>query len=441
MREYSFYIPIEGLYKEEEDANGLYVLRNLIPDEKMWKTPEWPSMLWNSASQIIRGTRHTFRCTETAVHTVNETTFASTAIASASAGGRWQLADFGTVFILTNGVSTVYRKNTQSGFVTGSLLSPHIGAVCDHWNMRLVYGDIGTEQNLVGWSAIGGDDISNILAGTSLTSYLSARNESNIIAMPWRGRVLSLLPMGEHVIVYGEDGISALRPFDANYGIVSVQNLPSDLGVAGRWAVAGGADGHLFFGSDNELWFISPDMKAERLGYSWLPSSSAICYDGQEKRWWITGAESYVFTQYGLGGPMSVRPVSLARIGGTLYGTGATHSDTEYPIQIMSNMFDMSDTGQKRITFVRVAANSVTEQMATVRYRYARDAALQEHPWRVCAKDGSCYIGAALVDGQVGYNAKTTDMAQVKRIEVRYQSHDRRTIRGTRGMPDTETDA
>lgn len=59
-------------------------------------------------------------------------------------------------------------------------------------------------------------------------------------------------------------------------------------------------------------------------------------------------------------------------------------------------------------------------------------------PWKTCAQDGSAFIGVAFVDGKAGYTAKTTGSARVRRIEVRYQSHDKRTIRGGRPMPNNE---
>jgi hypothetical protein len=291
-----------------------------------------------------------------------------------TAGGRWHLADFGAPYLLSNGVCTAYKRLTSTGWTTGVITAPHFGTVCDHYNSRLIYGHLGTGfGNWIGWSDVNADDLADLLAGNEPSASVKARNTAHKQPTNFRGDVLAVLPMGSNVMVYGADGVMALEPYETTLQEIPVQGLPKDLGVHSRHSVAGHADGHVFMGTDGYLWLIQPDMKAARLGYDWLIQSSEISYDPVEKEWWITGQESYVLSKYGLGGPMSCRPYSLARIAdGTLMGTGIPNPDDEYAITIWSNILDMSDTGQKRTTYLRTAADNVTDQKASMKYRYDR---------------------------------------------------------------------
>jgi beta-lactam-binding protein with PASTA domain len=81
------------------------------------------------------------------------------------------------------------------------------------------------------------------------------------------------------------------------------------------------------------------------------------------------------------------------------------------------------------MVYVVVSLGVQSEELAT---------GFAQSPWKACAPDGSAFIGAVFVDGKAGYTAKTTGSARVRRIEIRYQSHDRRSIRGTRPMPNSD---
>lgn len=441
MREYGVYIPVTGLRLKESDTTGLEVLKNLVPKGEYWNTPDWPTLQWDDTYQIVRGWTQTFLCGSTKIYTINESTLALTAVHTVTPGGRWSLADFGGAYLLSNGVCTAYRRLTATGWTTGVITNPFFGTVCDHYKSRLIYGNLGTGfTNWVGWSDVNADDLAYLLAGTEPSAEIKARNTNHKQPMGFRGKVLAVLPMGSRMMVYGEDGIGALEPYQTAYQEVPIKGLPEGLGIYGRYSVAGKGDGHVFMGTDGYLWMIQPDMKAMRLGYDWLTQASEISYDPIEQDWWITtDTESYVLSKYGLGGPMSCRLYSLARFqNGTLYGTGIANPDSEYALTIWTNLLDMSDTGQKRITFVRCAADNVSEQKASAKIRFTRLASMRQIPWSPCSPEGAAFVNAAYIDGQIGYTAKTTGSARIRRIEVRYQSHDRRTIRGTRPMPTHE---
>lgn len=374
MNEYGVYIPVTGLRLRDSDLTGLDELKNLVPRDGYWQTPTWPDIRWDDTYQIIRGWKKTFLCGATKIYTVDESTLALTEAHTVTAGGHWHLADFGDTYLLSNGICTAYRRLTSTGWTTGVISDPHFGSVCDHYNSRLIYGNLGTGLgNWIGWSDVSADDMANLLAGTEPTAIIKARNTAHKQPTNFRGDVLCVSPMGKNIIVYGADGIMALEPYETAYREVPIQGLPRDFGIYSRHSVAGHNDGHLFMGTDGYLWLIQQDMKAMRLGYDWLIQSSQVSYDPVEKDWWITGQESYVLSKHGLGGPMSCRPYSLARFAdGTLFGTGIANPDSEYAITIWSNILDMSDTGQKRSTFIRVAADNVTEQKVSIQYRYGR---------------------------------------------------------------------
>lgn len=58
--------------------------------------------------------------------------------------------------------------------------------------------------------------------------------------------------------------------------------------------------------------------------------------------------------------------------------------------------------------------------------------------WVPCSPEGAGLLNVAMLWGQAGVVGIVRPGSRIRRIEVRYQSHDRRYIRGTRGIPKEE---
>lgn len=87
---------------------------------------------------------------------------------------------------------------------------------------------------------------------------------------------------------------------------------------------------------------------------------------------------------------------------------------------------------------MRIAGDGLTAVKAAASVRYGTSGAYQQTQWKTGSPDGSCFVNAALVTGKVGGLATVSPGSRVWRVEVRYQSHDRRFVRGTRGVTKQE---
>jgi hypothetical protein len=268
-------------------------------------------------------------------------------------------------------------------------------------------------------------------------------NEDAQAPMPFRGQVHALLPLGDGIIVYGADGIVALGPALGLVGFRDIQGLPAHLGVAGRAAVDGNLLQHVFIGSDGALWTITADLKAQRLDYAWaLTGLDQVVFDGEESEFWITdgATDSFVLTATGLGGPIDQCPTSLARIGDTVYATGIPYAAETVEVALKTNTFDMGQNGQKRVSNVNVSGE-ISDATVGLQYKYTTSDTFQERAAVMCSPEGAAFLNTALVYGQAELEATCAPGSRITKIEVRYQSHDRRFVRGTRGFqnsPDGE---
>lgn len=93
---------------------------------------------------------------------------------------------------------------------------------------------------------------------------LASTNDNGFYHMPWKGEVLKMLPLKNHVMVYGADGINAL---DANGTVIMSVTDVAKYGIASRDAVDGGDFKHLFMTTEGELVFINNGLELQVLGY------------------------------------------------------------------------------------------------------------------------------------------------------------------------------
>lgn len=138
------------------------------------------------------------------------------------------------------------------------------------------------------------------------------RNEFGFMPMPWQGDVVSMMPLGDYVAVYGAQnasggggGVTWLVPAGKYVGTYFVPGFPQSLGVASRGAVGGNEAVHALIDEMGELWVIEPGG-AERLGYKeflspMLGNEILIAFDEYEREFQFSDANvSYTLTRNGL---------------------------------------------------------------------------------------------------------------------------------------------
>ena len=351
---------------------------------------------------------------------------------------RWQMADFGNLVVLANGTKTFgYNQGTTTVFTRNAV------AVAAHGYTRFLYGNITGKTNWIGWSLPSGEDISHILSATTTPSARQQQqNASNEMPMPFRGNVLAIKPIGDspHVVVYGTDGIAVLREQGSNYGLVQVPGLPANVGLASRYSLGTSPDAHLFLATDGNYYLLQSDLKVTRVSIAIATFTQPyISWDHKEQTWWISGpATSYVLSPYGVGGPVDAVYRSIEN-----FPTSQFASGTSYPVNLGVEMwtpaFDMRDSGKKRVTFVRLLTDSMTSMKVACKTKFSLQGTATQMPWTNCGPEGNAYVNCEMLQGQIGYNAQAEPGARITRLEIRYQSDDRRAIRGTRGFSTENT--
>lgn len=139
-------------------------------------------------------------------------------------------------------------------------------------------------RNFVQWSDIG-----------SLNFEMTKSNVAGARPLDWSGWVWSIRRLNNKIIVYGENGISALTPVNNFFGLDTI----SKTGLKCRGAITGDSRVHFFIDSKNMFWILSD--KLELVGYSeYLSSLSSdviLSYDNTENRVFICdGTYGFIYS-------------------------------------------------------------------------------------------------------------------------------------------------
>ena len=282
-------------------------------------------------------------------------------------GGVWHFVDLGKMFILVNGVGIVFRDNTTFDY---SLNSPvkvatdvKLSSMCE-WRGRIFSAgfmpsmtwksgwqdifaayrsgervpddlrsmDFLIDENFVLWSSIGRADFSfrwllypdeamsgilSEIGGVSPLGYTGnktplqealMRAELGMIRVPFKGQVLCVKPHSKGVIVYGTDGIALLYHSQQPFSTFGLKVL-SFVGIAGRGAVGGSEDVHLFVDTTGKLCLLNSNAEITCLDYEeffapFLTKEIVVSYraDTLKPEFYIsTETKSFVLTTGGLG--------------------------------------------------------------------------------------------------------------------------------------------
>jgi hypothetical protein len=185
-------------------------------------------------------------------------------------GGLWSVADFGDYILFTNGEVNLVRNPTTGIFTTDNgTVFPLARCICAHRG-RLILGGpkkyptlSGDHSNWVAWS-----DINNLKFVSSAELDQARQNLSGYMPMPWQGDVLRVATMGDKVIAYGDNGITALSLASTTYGQIPVY----DVGIQSQGAMTtnGKADDgaiHYFVDKTGWLYKMAGNLEIDRLGY------------------------------------------------------------------------------------------------------------------------------------------------------------------------------
>lgn len=455
------------------------------------KVGSWPF------PQLIRGKALTLLGFADAVHTVNESLWTSTAIdlvdlagdpETLAGSGYWHMADAGPAWYLFNGTDVVFRTgiSRQAGVATDAAtyaqsditittgcahrgriicggfnfadgLGSLLDAILTAWEGDLPAWNEVTSQglgpNFVAWSSIGGGDIplwlinpdaysDELQVNADFVLQRMRQNEFGFMAMSFQGRVLRVLPLGGSVIVYGEDGISALTLQGGYYG----ERLLLPFGIAGRAAAFGDDNEHLLLSEKGELWKIRADLSFTRLDYSehlasMLDADPVIALDSRQRKFYISSSEGgYVLTRVGERSALTRHPQSVTSLVNVQGGdVGLFEQAEETEATVVSAMLDFGLRSIKTVTGIALGVDSARTLSVALDYRYNKGDAWKRTTFKPVNKEGNAYIRASGTEFRVVIRCANYDDFALDYVHVRWQSSDKRALRGpVAAAPDSE---
>lgn len=478
--------------RDGRKSNYLVDLFNLVPTIRglePWEKPIDPfvgTVISWPFPQLIRGDHMTFRLTGTTIAEVNESVVPWTSAAistfdpaipanakAITAGGVWHLADFMNSWYLFNGSCVVFRtgldllnedsvktyvqdavtittgcefkgRTILGGFDPANFWQTALSNIFDTWGDEVAESigrsiqDIG--PNWVAWSSIGGGDLPFLLfhpAGYTYNFAPSAsrlldifrRNEAGWMPMPFQGRVLCIKPLGDRVIVYGEDGIVALTPTGGGGGVPPTfgRDKIAPIGIPQRGAVGGDKTAHVFVDTEGDLWRLT-GQGIQRLGYkeylsTLLDEEIVVSMDTKRRRFFIGSNTNGFVLDNGLG-KVKTSITSCDFVQGGLVGyTNDFGLDTA---TILTNEFDVSIRGIKTITYVLVNAVSAFLLECRVWYRFEKDAAWAQGDWVPFNAEGAARVQTSGVDFRVEIRGADYTDLYLDYIQVAFQVSDKR---------------
>ncbi len=184
------------------------------------------------------------------------------------------------------------------------------------------------DTNWIWWSQIGGGDLMQFFLPETVTigideaagiSGVGGYDESNplhlaharrvsagFMPMDWQGTVQNTQPMEDIVIVYGTDGVSAVRAYQEPVPTFGLTENLLRVGIASRSAVGGDRQRQVFLDTRGVLWMIGGDLSLQRLGYreyfsQMLGNEVTISYEPGERVFYISDTNvSFALNENGL---------------------------------------------------------------------------------------------------------------------------------------------
>lgn len=398
------------------------------------------------------------------------------------AGGVWHVVDLKDVWYLFNGECTVAKLpdsdnpylDTQIKITTGTHFRGRVvvgglrpaeiwsrgwDRIFSFWKENNVippgveHDDVN--RNYVMWGSIGGGDFPlwlikpDIITEGHIQSkahhdYMYPADETyameqlrlgqfGFMPMPFQGEVLCVKPLGNGVMVYGEDGIVYLPHVSAAEPAPTFGMRPVMMtGVMSRGAVGGSDLFHVFVDSGGSLWSIDAELNPQRLGYKHFFEGMAgddilITHDEERTAFYISNGENTYLLSSGLT-EVSQHLTSLRFVDGSL--TGLFEQDEDDEARVVTMPLDMNLRAIKTATGLNVGVRCSAPVYGAIDFRYQRGEAFQRTPFVVLNREGNATIRAAGIEFRAVIKCDDYEDFELDYIKLRWQSSDRRAVRG-----------
>lgn len=390
--------------------------------------------------QMFKGEKHVFLATQTKLYVVDTASWTLNRIltydgydanlqANIVSDGVWDFLDFGDSYMFFNGTSWVYKGGhaTMVGETEKTYLvnTPAIQSACK-FHGRAVYGgfsgtvwnsaweaslrsllktdtglaarfdDIGS--NYVWWTGVAAGDMFWLIypqlafTGTLNANYEESipyyvqnmwRGDSDFMPMTFKGAVVRMVPLGDNIIVFGEDGVTVMVYAKEETTFAKYKaEVPT---IYQRGAVGASQDALIYVDKSGQLWHW--DAKgSELLGYQeyMLPLCQSgnvnIFYDEVESDFIITGpSKSYILNKQGLS---EVGRVLTGYVHGYTPARVATFVETgvggaeDVEMLLTSHVLDAGTRACKTVMHIEVglSSGSLTDITVALDFRYTHAA-------------------------------------------------------------------
>lgn len=270
------------------------------------------------------------------------------------------------------------------------------------------------------------------LTGRSFTAHqefvenLIHNGGMKFIMIPWEGKILRVKTLGDKVIVYGDQGTGIYLPNDG-----AIIQLTRNA-IAGRDAVGGDEQGHVFIDRDDYVWYLSADLQLTKLGfqeYAEELTNVKVVFNPLKREYYLTGTECFSLTKELKLYESYYKPTSLLTSHGNLYGVVALDGSDTYYFETSETSFNRR--GQKRIGALELQQLNCTDLLGKINARVGSNTYSlsgirfnqEDVGWGFCVGTDFSFF----VQGKSGESGTIDD------LQVKWQSGDGRTVRGLTG--------
>lgn len=241
---------------------------------------------------------------------------------------QFSCADFGLYQVWANGTVVLYRDQYRNFYQQSATSVPQ--GVCNLRGQLIMGGmGIGDYKDRVVWSNIGSVNLADMLDETKFgVDSDDYKNTAGFRKVPWYGQIYTVKALRKAVMIYGDEGISAMVPVASpapTFGLVDIEGP----GLIGRHAVAGDLDRHFYVDREGYMWTVGEDLKPQKLGYNrtltGLTSLVGMMDSTSKEVYFSTSTACYLLSA-GLT-RIYERPTSMLRYSGQLimmHATGGT---------------------------------------------------------------------------------------------------------------------
>jgi hypothetical protein len=261
------------------------------------------------------------------------------------------------------------------------------------------------KSNWIKWSGIGDLDFT-----------ISRDNVAGERPLDWRGWVYQIKKLGDRVVVYGENGVSIIKPSGKYYGLETIYRL----GLKGKSAVTGDNYTHYFINTKGELYSLAEILqKLDYSEYLAAMSNPVMSHDVENELIYICdGSLGYVYSpkDKSLGsGPVNITGVSSQ--GGTLYVV-APAAVTIPDFEICTDIYDFRTRKNKNIYSIEVGTDLTETLEAAIDYRIDKAVSFVTTDWHTVDSRGMAFIPVMAQEVRVRVRSTVYEYFEVDSIII-----------------------